>query len=105
MPKKGFIPNKLRPWIEARKKYRLSHAQIQMARELGINPKKLGGMANHKREPWKAPLTDYIEELYEKRFGKTLPDDIRSLEIRDAEKRKREAETKKRNPINEEAIT
>jgi len=50
-------------------------------------------------------LTDYIEELYEKRFGKTLPDDIRSLEIRDAEKRKREAETKKRNPINEEAIT
>jgi hypothetical protein len=76
-----------------------------MARELGINPKKLGGMANHKREPWKAPLPDYIEELYEKRFGKTLPDDIRPLEIRDAEKRKRKAETKKRNPSNEEAIT
>lgn len=57
MPKKGFIPNKLRPWIEARKKYRLSHAHIQMARELGLNPKKLGGMNNHKQEPWKAPLS------------------------------------------------
>ena len=40
MAKKDFIPNKLKPWVEARKKYRLSHAQIQMARELGLNPKK-----------------------------------------------------------------
>lgn len=45
MSKKGFIPKKLRPWIEARKRYRLSHAQIQMARELGLNPKKFGSMA------------------------------------------------------------
>jgi len=47
MPKKGFIPNKLKPWIEARKKYHLTHAQIQMARELGMNPKKFGSLANH----------------------------------------------------------
>ncbi len=47
MAKKGFIPNKLRPWIEARKKYRLSHAQVQMARELGLNPKKFGSLSNH----------------------------------------------------------
>jgi hypothetical protein len=105
MPKKGFIPNKLRPWIEARKKYRLSHAQIQMARELGLDPKKLGSMANYQQESWKAPFPDYIEELYEKRFGQTQPDDIRSLEVRDAEKRKRKAESQKRDPINEEAIT
>jgi hypothetical protein len=94
MPKKGFIPNKLRPWIEARKKHRLSHAQIQMARELGLNPKKFGGMANHKKELWKSTLPDYIEHLYEKCFGKNMPDDIRSLEVRDAEKRKRKAQNK-----------
>jgi SOS-response transcriptional repressor LexA len=94
MPKKGFIPNKLRPWIEARKKHRLSHAQIQMARELGLNPKKFGGMANHKKELWKSTLPDYIEHLYEKHFGKKMPDDIRSLEVRDAEKRKRKAQNK-----------
>ncbi len=51
MPKANFIPQKLRPWIDARQRYRLSHAQVQMARELGINPKKLGGMANHDQEP------------------------------------------------------
>ena len=98
MPKKDFIPNRLRPWIEAREKYHLSHAQIQMARELGMNPKKLGGMANHRQEPWKAPLPDYIEELYKKRFGKSQPDDIRPLEVRDAEKRKRKSEKKQTQP-------
>ncbi len=94
MPKKGFITNKLRPWIEARKKYHLSHAQIQMARALGLNPKKFGGMDNHKQERWKAPLPEYIEYLYEKRFGKQTPDDIRPLETIDAEKRKKKAQNK-----------
>jgi hypothetical protein len=41
-----------------------------MARELGLNPKKFGGLANHKQEPWKVPLPDFIEELYKKRFKK-----------------------------------
>jgi len=91
MPKRGFIPNKLRPWIDARKRFHLSHAQIQMARELGMNPKKFGGLANHKQEPWKAPLAEYIEHLYQKQFGKRRPDDVRSIEVKDAEKRKRKA--------------
>lgn len=50
------IPADLQVWIEARKRFKLSHAQVQMARELGMNPKRLGGLANHKQEPWKAPL-------------------------------------------------
>lgn len=87
MPKKDFIPNKLRPWIEALKKYRLTHAQVQMARELGLNPKKLGGMANHKQETWKAPLPAYIEHCYWTRFGREAPEDIRPLEVKVAEKR------------------
>ena len=104
MPKKRFISNKLKPWIEARKKYRLSHAQIQMARELGMNPKKLGGLANHKQEKWKLPLPQYIEHLYQKRYGKQLPNDVRPLEVRDAEKRNRKAD-RKINVSDNESIT
>jgi hypothetical protein len=105
MPKKGFIPNKLRPWIEARTKFHLSHAQIQMVRELGLNPKKLGSMANYKQEQWKVPLPNYIEHLYEKRFNKKAPDDIRPLEVRDAEKRKRKVQKNMAKLNGEENIT
>lgn len=75
MAKKKKIPEKYQVWIDARKRYRLSHSHVQMARELGMNPKKLGKIANHKQEPWKMPLPDFIEYLYFKRFGKTRPDE------------------------------
>ena len=101
MPPKNFIPNKLRPWIEARKKFRLSHAQVQMARELGLNPKKLGGKANHDQEPWKQPLPEFIEHLYFKQFGRTEPEDIRPLEVKVAEKRKKKLEAKQRKQESE----
>jgi hypothetical protein len=39
-----------------------------MARELGLNPSKLGKIAGHKQKPWKEPLPDFIRALYEKRF-------------------------------------
>jgi len=67
-------------WIEARKKYHLSHAQVQMARELGMNPRKLGKIASNKQEPWKLPLPLFIEELYEKRFGRSRPAQVTALE-------------------------
>ena len=103
MAKKCFIPQKVRPWIEARKKFRLSHSQIQMARELGLNPKKIGSLANHKQEPWKAPLSEYIEHIYEKRFGKSQPDDIRSIEVKLKEKEKNKEEKKAVKQALEEA--
>jgi len=94
MPKKGFIPNKLKPWIEARKKYHLTNAQVQMARQLGMNPKKFGSLANHKQERWKLSLPEYIEDLYFKKFQKQSPDDIRSIEQIESEKRKKKAQKK-----------
>ena len=63
------FPPQIRAWVEARKRHRLSHAQVQMARELGLNPGKLGKLSNHGQEPWKAPLPQFIEYLYRKRFG------------------------------------
>jgi hypothetical protein len=76
MTKKMKIPEKLQVWIDARKKYHLSHAHIQMARELGMNPRKFGKIANHRQEPWKAPLPFFIQDLYYKHFGKRQPDKI-----------------------------
>jgi hypothetical protein len=61
-------------WIEAKKKFHLSDTRIQMARELGMNPKKFGNLANHKQEKWKAPLSEFIEELYYKRFKRERPE-------------------------------
>ena len=69
-------------WIEARKRFHLSHAHVQMARELGMNPKKLGKLDNHRQEPWKAPLPQFIEHLYFKRFGKERPEIVMSVEER-----------------------
>lgn len=67
-------------WIEARKRFRLSDAHVLMARELGMNPKKLGKLANHRQEPRKAPLPEFIEQCYFKRFGKERPDRVCSPE-------------------------
>src|SRR6266849_1969194 len=79
MAKKDRIPEHLKPWIEARRRFRLSHMHIQMARELGMNPKKFGKLANHHQEPWKAPLPIFIEDIYYKRLGKEKPDRVRTI--------------------------
>jgi hypothetical protein len=65
--------------MAAKSKYCLTDIQIQMAGEPGMNPRKFGNLANHKQEKWKAPLADFIEELYFKRFGKEKPDTIRGM--------------------------
>ena len=89
---KNKIPEKFQPWIDARKRYHLSHAHIQMARELGLNPKKFSNLANTKQEPWKIPLPEYIEELSSKHFKKSRPENVRSIEqmVRDHHKKKLE---------------
>jgi hypothetical protein len=98
MAKKKKKPNqKMQLWIDARKRHHLSHLQVQMARELGMNPKKLGKKDNHDQEPWKIPLRQYIEHLYFKRFDKERPDDVMSIEEKvrhDEEKKARRREAK-----------
>jgi hypothetical protein len=94
---KKKIPDKFLPWIEARRRYHLSDAHVQMARELGLNPKKFGGLANTKQEPWKAPLPEFIEELYFKHFKKSRPESARSIEhmVSDASRKKAERKARK----------
>ncbi len=80
MSKKPRIPHKFHPWIDARRKFRLTDAQIQMARELGLSPKRFAKYADRKGQPWKLPLAEFIESLYIKQFGKSEPDEVKSME-------------------------
>ena len=77
---KKKLPQDLQKWVDARKRHKLSHAHIQMARELGMNPRKFGSLDNHRQESWKAPLPDFIESLYFDRFNKDRPDSVVSVE-------------------------
>ena len=96
MAKKKKKPSaKLPAWIDARKRHRLSHAQVQMARELGMNPKKLGKLDNHDQEPWKAPLKQFIEHLYQKRFGREQPVVVLSIEAKRQRGEERKARKRK----------
>lgn len=72
-PRKPKAQGKDAKWAEAKKKLHLSAKDVRMAKALGMNPAKLGKIANHKQEPWKAPwkapLRQFIGECYDKRFG------------------------------------
>jgi hypothetical protein len=54
-------------WIEAKKKCRLNIETIQMAKELGLNPKSLLKNIPNKSQKWKAPVKVWIQEMYNKK--------------------------------------
>jgi len=85
----------MQAWVDARKRHHLSHAQVQMGRELGLNPKKLGKMDNHDQEPWKMPLRQYIEHLYFKNFHKERPDVVLSIEERIRSQKEKKAQERR----------
>lgn len=97
MAKKKKIPDKFQVWIDARKKFHLSNVHIQMAREIGMNPKKFGKLDNHKQERWKAPLPQFIEKLYFKHFSKARPDTVKSIEqmVKEANRKREQRKLKK----------
>lgn len=96
MAKQRRLPAKDQVWVDAQRRFRLSDVQIQMARELGLNPKKFGKLANHDQERWKQPLPDFIESLYRKRFNKDRPDNVRSIQQKVKDKKEKRAERKAR---------
>jgi hypothetical protein len=56
-------------WTNATKICRLTARQVEMARALGMNPKRLPGLRPSPQERWKLPVGEFIEECYWKRFG------------------------------------
>ena len=68
MAKKGRAHDE-EAWRNAKKACRLSARQIEMARALGMNPRKLPGLRPSPQQRWKLPVREFIEQLYWKRFG------------------------------------
>ena len=56
-------------WRKAKKICQLSARQVEMARALGMNPKKLPGLRPGPQQRWKLPVGKFIEACYWKRFG------------------------------------
>ena len=57
-------------WDEAKKKCRLGEEEVRMAKEMGLNPKSLIKNIPSKKEMWKAPVKDWIRDMYEDRRRK-----------------------------------
>lgn len=53
--------------MEAKKKCRLNTETVQMAKELGLNPKSLIKNIPNKSQSWKKPVYLWIWEMYKER--------------------------------------
>ena len=58
-------------WAEAARRCQLSPTEVRMAKELGFTPRSLLKSIPSKAEPWKAPVADWVRDLYEKRQRRT----------------------------------
>ena len=56
-------------WRDAKRICKLNARQVEMARALGMNPKKLPGLRPSPDQHWKLPVSEFIESCYCKRFG------------------------------------
>ena len=98
----SFMAVKIEKWVAAQKRHKLSDKHVQMAWELGLNPDKLGKIDNHKQETWKAPLPQFIEEIYFKRFKRKEPLSVKPFkeiiahDKAKVEKKKKEKEQKRK---------
>ena len=61
MAKKGRAHDE-EAWTNAKKICRLSARQVEMARALGMNPRKLPGLRPSPQQRWKLPVGAFIEE-------------------------------------------
>ena len=97
----------LEKWMVAQKRHRLSDKQVQMARELGLNPDKLGKIDNHRQESWKAPLPQFIESIYFKRFKREEPETVKPLKqiMAEMEAKKKLQKEKKEERRNQRALS
>ena len=59
-------------WTEVKKKCRLNEETVKMAKEMGFNPRSLIKNIPNKSEQWKAPVSIWIQEMYQKRQEKAL---------------------------------
>lgn len=99
--------SQIEKWIVAQKKHRLSDTHVQMARELGLNPDKLGKIDNHQQEVWKTPLPQFIEDIYFKRFKREEPETVKPLKqiMAEMEVKKKQQKAKKEERRKQRALS
>ncbi len=59
-------------WAEAKRRCRLSQEELEAARKMGLNPLSLIKNIPNPSERWKAPVSVWIRNMYEKRYGRPL---------------------------------
>jgi len=57
-------------WEEAKNKCKLNAETLNMAKEMGLNPRSLIKNIPNKSEQWKAPVSVWIQDMYEERQAK-----------------------------------
>ena len=57
-------------WVKAKRLCGLSAEDVRMAKELGVGPRSLITNIPSPREPWKAPVREWVRELYRRRREK-----------------------------------
>ena len=57
-------------WEEAKNKCKLNAETLSMAKEMGLNPRSLIKNIPNKSELWKAPVSVWIQDMYEGRQAK-----------------------------------
>jgi len=58
-------------WEEAKKKCKLNAEILMMAKEMDLNPRSLIKNIPNKSEQWKAPVSVWIQDIYEERQAKS----------------------------------
>ena len=56
-------------WAAAKRHCRLSAEEVRMARQLGLNPRKLAKHVPTSAQLWKLPVGEWVRELYRKSHG------------------------------------
>jgi hypothetical protein len=71
--------NKKNPeWARAKKLCRLSQEEVAMALRLGFTPRALIGNIPSPTQRWKAPVKEWVRDLYDKKFpGEAKPREAR----------------------------
>ena len=64
--------SKAERWREAKARCRLSDEALRMAKEMGLNPLSLIKNIPNKSQTWKAPVEEWVRNMYEKRNSKTI---------------------------------
>ncbi|MBZ9687436.1 hypothetical protein G9F72_013985 [Clostridium estertheticum] len=57
-------------WADVKKKCKLNSETLRQAKEMGLNPRSLIKNIPNKSEQWKAPVSVWIQDMYEERQAK-----------------------------------